>query len=102
VKRQIKKLIYKLDFLKNIKIFFFSIIYFEAAEDNFYNQFNPPPAFIIMDKKQTHLIDHILKKEKYRKRDNFTFLDHILRPSHLSFYYRLEFITAQLFTQYLF
>jgi hypothetical protein len=53
-----------LDFPKDIKIYpFFSIIHFEAVENNFYNQFNPSPAFIIIDEKQTHLVDRILKKK---------------------------------------
>jgi hypothetical protein len=69
MKRQIKKFIYELDFPKNIKIFF-SIIYLEAAEDNFYDRFNPFLAFIIIDKEQTYLIDRIFKKEKRRERDN--------------------------------
>jgi hypothetical protein len=73
IKRQIKKLTYELDFPKNIKIhFFFSIIYLETTKDNFYNRFNPPPTFIIINKKQTHLIDRIFKKEKYRERNNST------------------------------
>jgi hypothetical protein len=73
MKRQIKKFIYKLNFPKNIKIYpFFLIIYFEAAEDNFYNRFNLPPAPVIINKKKTYLIDRIFRKEKRRKRDNFT------------------------------
>jgi hypothetical protein len=73
VKRQIKKLIYKLDFLKDMEMyFFFSVIYFEAVENDFYDRSNPSSAFVIIDKKQTYLIDRILRKEKRRERDNST------------------------------
>jgi hypothetical protein len=73
MKRQIKKFIYELDLPKNIKIhFFFSIIHLEAAENDFYDRFNPPSIFIIINKKQTYLIDRILRKKKRRERDNLT------------------------------
>jgi hypothetical protein len=49
---------------------FFSVIHFEATENNSYDRFNPPPALIIMDRKQIYLIDRILRKEKRRERDN--------------------------------
>jgi len=73
VKRQIKKLTYELDLPKDMKMHpFFSVIHLEAAEDDPYDRSNPPPAPVIMDGEQTHLVDRILRKEKRRERGDPT------------------------------